>query len=58
MNKDWREFSKNELLKLPQREWDKVGEYMSILFVATAQQHESGYNLFAIIGCKDGVFQK
>lgn len=54
MSKEWFKYSKDELLQLPQREWNKVGEYMSILFVPTAQQHDSGYNLFAVIGCEDG----
>lgn len=59
MSKEWFEYSKEELLQLPQREWDKTTwdrttSYGSILFVNTRKKHESGYNLFAIIGCKDG----
>lgn len=52
--KEWFEFSKEELLKLPKREWYKTSSYNSILFVNTRMKHDSGYNLFAIIGCEDG----
>lgn len=54
MSKDWFEYSKKELLNLPQRQWNKEGIYMSILFVNTKRKHDSGYNLFAVIGCEDG----
>jgi len=54
MNKDWFEYSKKELLKLPQREWNKETTYLSLLFVNTKRKHDSGYNLFAVIGCEDG----
>ena len=54
MSKDWFEYSKKELLKLPQRKWNKETTYLSILFVNTKRKHDSGYNLFAIIGCEDG----
>ena len=55
MSKYWFDFSKEELLKLPERDWNKTSSYTSILFVNTRKKHESGYNLFAIIGCKDGT---
>lgn len=54
MSKEWFDFTKEELLKLPQRKWDKEGVYRSVLFVNTKRKHDSGYNLFAIIGCEDG----
>lgn len=54
MSKDWFDITKEELLKLPQRNWNKEGVYMSVLFVNTKRKHDSGYNLFAIIGCEDG----
>ena len=54
MSKDWSDFSKEELLKLPERDWNKTSSYISILFVNTRMKHDSGYNLFAIIGCEDG----
>jgi hypothetical protein len=56
MSKEWFDFTKEELLKLPQRKWDKEGVYMSVLFVNTKRKHDSGYNLFAIIGCEDGQY--
>ena len=55
MSKEWFDFSKEELLKLPKRDLNKTSSYTSILFVNTRKKHESGYNLFAIIGCKDGT---
>lgn len=55
MSKEWFNFTKEELLKLPERKWDKVGIYMSVLFVNTKRKHYSGYNLFTVIGCEDGI---
>lgn len=52
--KEWYEFSKEELLQLPERKWGETSSYLSILFVNTKMKHDSGYNLFAIIGCEDG----
>lgn len=53
--KKWTSYSKRELLNLPERKWDKVSKYNAVLFVNTKIKHDSGYNLFAIIGCEDGV---
>ena len=54
-DKEWTEYSKQELLQLPEREWNKISKYCSVLFVNTKMKHDSGYNLFAIIGCEDGT---
>ena len=50
-NKDWNLWTKTELLQLPPRNWKKETAYRSILFVNTRMKHDSGFNLFAIIGC-------
>lgn len=51
--KNWTEYKKKELLTLPKRKWDKPEEYRALLLVNTRLKHDSGYNLFAVIGCKD-----
>ena len=55
IEKEWTKYSKEELLQLPEREWNKISKYCAVLFVNTKKKHDSGYNLFAIIGCEDGV---
>lgn len=55
IEKEWTKYSKEELLKLPERGWNKKSKYRAVLFVNTKQKHDSGYNLFAIIGCEDGT---
>ena len=55
MTKEWTKYSKEELLKLPKRDFDKKSKYRAVLFVNTKYKHDSGYNLFAIIGCEDGT---
>lgn len=42
--------NRKELLALPEREWDKVTEYESIIIVPTGKKHDSGWALMAIIG--------
>lgn len=54
MNKIWKEYKKKELLSLPVRKWSEESEYMSVLLVSTRFKHDSGYNYFAVVGCKDG----
>lgn len=54
MIKEWYKYSKEELLQLPERYWNKTSKYNAVLFVNTKKKHDSGYNLFAIIGCEDG----
>jgi hypothetical protein len=53
MTKHWTEFTKKELLKLPKLPWGEVGIYEFVLLVNSRTKHESGYNLFAIIGCRE-----
>lgn len=54
MSKGWTEYTKKELLALPKRKWGLESEYRSVLLVNTRCKHDSGYNCFAVIGCKDG----
>lgn len=53
--KTWEQYSKEELLKLPERDWRITTEYDAVLFVNTRKKHDSGYNFFAIIGCKGSI---
>ena len=54
--KPWHQMSKKELLALPERPWNTEKLYDYVLFVNTKKKHDSGYNLFAIIGClSDGT---
>lgn len=53
MTKPWNKYTKKELLELPQRDWECVSEYSSVLLVNTKMKHDSGFNLFAVIGCDD-----
>lgn len=50
----WEEYKKEDLLKLPVRDWEKTSEYTSVLLVNTRMKHDSGYNLFAVVGCVGG----
>ncbi len=50
----WTEFKKSDLLTLPKRDWGKTTTYTSILLVSTRTKHDSGYNLFTVIGVDDG----
>lgn len=42
--------TRKALLALPQRKWDLVSEYNSLLIVPTNRKHDSGYGLIAIVG--------
>lgn len=44
--------SRKDFLSLPERKWDLVTQYDSILIVSTGKKHDSGWHLMAIIGCK------
>ena len=55
MEKYWDEYTKSELLKLPERDWELKSEYDSVLLVNTRMKHDSGYNLFAVVGCNKGI---
>lgn len=52
--KIWKDYTKKELLSLPRRYWGEISEYESILIINTMRKHPSGYNWFAVVGCKDG----
>ena len=49
----WDKCSKSELLSLPKRDWNKESYYDAVLFIPTKEKHDSGYNLFAIVGCQE-----
>ena len=54
--KTWEKWTKEELLKLPRRAWGvKSSEYDSVLLVNTRMRHDSGFNLFAVVGCIEDV---
>ena len=42
--------NRKELLKLPEREWNKTTVYKNIAIVTTGKKHDSGWALLAIIG--------
>lgn len=46
---DW---SRAELLALPQRDWGQSSKYDSILILPVRQKHDSGYNMVHVIGCR------
>lgn len=50
-HKKLKEFSKKELLKLPERKWDNTKRlYDAIWIVPSGLKHDSGYMCIAIIG--------
>lgn len=51
-NKEVRVMTQQELLNLPQAEWEKEDDYESLVIVPTKRLHDSGWRLMAIIGCK------
>jgi hypothetical protein len=51
---NWAKLSKKELLKLPARDWELTTVYSSVLLVNTRTKHDSGYNLFAVVGVRNG----
>lgn len=48
--KTWEEYTKKELLALPERAWNKDEVYEYVLFCPTRQKHDSGFNFYAVIG--------
>ena len=42
-----------DLLKLPEREWDKKSIYSTICVVNSRKKHSSGYTIMAIVGMKN-----
>ena len=55
MTKEWQDWTKKELLSLPVRDFRESSIYSSVLLVPTRKMHDSGFNLFAVIGCNEGV---
>ena len=51
MNKDVVLIKRDELLSLPNRAWNEVKQYESLIIVPTKHKHDSGWRLMAIIGC-------
>lgn len=47
---NWESMTKNQLLALPQRKWNNVKRYNTILLVSTRKKHSSGFNHYAVIG--------
>ncbi len=43
-------YTRKELLALPERVWDKETTYDSIAMVPSGKKHDSGYALIAIVG--------
>lgn len=53
-SKHAREWSKEDLLSLPERKWDDESpEYNSLLLLSTGATHDSGWAMIAVIGCVD-----
>ena len=38
IDKEWTKYSKEELLQLPEREWNKISKYCAVLFVNTKKK--------------------
>lgn len=56
--KPWTDMTKKDLLALSERDWNTTSIYDFVLFVNTKKKHDSGYNLFAIVGgLKDGTME-
>ena len=45
--------TRKELLALPERPWNVVRTYESILLFPTNRKHDSGFALMLVIGCYD-----
>lgn len=50
--KQWTEYTKQELLNLPRRDWMCASTYKFVLIFPTRQKHDSGYNYFGVVGVK------
>jgi hypothetical protein len=53
--KNLNQWSRDELMALPVRDWLKYSEYDSVLLLSTRRKHESGWAMIAIIGVREGV---
>ena len=52
--KSLNEWGREELLKLPARDWQEESVYDSVLLLSTRRKHDSGWAAIAIIGVRDG----
>lgn len=43
--------TRKQLLSLPERNWDRVATYHSLLVLPAANKHDSGWQNIVIIGC-------
>ena len=54
MDKHVSEWSRKELLALPERKWDACDEvYDSLLVFSARTKHDSGWSQIVVIGCRD-----
>lgn len=51
--KSLNQWGRDELLKLPTRQWDAESDYDSLLLLSTRRKHDSGWAIMAIIGVRD-----
>lgn len=54
MKKQLNDWSRKELLALPQRKWDSISTYDSILVFSTGHKHDSGWACMTVIGVIGG----
>lgn len=47
--------TRKQLLSLPERNWNEVKKYYSVIVVPTGKKHYSGYALMALVGCNDNL---
>lgn len=52
---DFVSLTRKKLLTLPNRIWNKISEYDSLLLVPTGKKHDSGYSLLAIVGVNQRI---
>ena len=52
--KNLNKWSRKELLALPERNWQEVKTYSSLLVFSTHRKHDSGWANMAVIGVVDG----
>lgn len=54
MSKTLNDYTRKELLALPQRAWDKETIYDSLLVIPSNEKHDSGWAYINIIGVVEG----
>lgn len=53
--KNLNQWSRKDLLSLPERAWGDISQYDSVLILGTRRKHDSGWGIMAIIGVIDHV---